>query len=431
MTDSDHAAQWALDDQELEALMSGATPEDLGRVGNPVAEFFVDARTARGVQAPRPDESLRQLFAGEATPIQPEPVNGGGRLIGNPPHPGQPAAGTSSIAPQPAGFEPAAPSLFQTAAAEQTPAAFAPDPHRPAPAMLGGAHDPVFGEPAGLDATRVDARPRGSLLSEHTAVHDAYVAPRRRAYDPSPGEFVAQVLRPTGPKVLMGLALVALAFTAGQLLGVLNLPLLGEAGVENQAIGETQAAAPTGQLDDDAPAADSQAAPEQAAPNGPTSLVTVPLPSTVAPGPATTARPAPTAAENTTTPTIATSTSSTLEETTSSTADTSTSSSVEDPTTTVADTTPSTPVEDPTTTEAPTTTELRTATVVIDQMNPAGSQPAGTWSAAAEAGCQVRIFPQGGPDRQVAAANGAIAFTIGATDAFIVGPGCPTTFAIG
>ena len=38
MTDADHAEHWALDDDELEALMSGATPEDLGRVGNPVAD---------------------------------------------------------------------------------------------------------------------------------------------------------------------------------------------------------------------------------------------------------------------------------------------------------------------------------------------------------------------------------------------------------
>ena len=64
---------WALTDDELEALLAGATPADLERVGNPVAEFFADARSGRGVQPPRPDASLGHFFSFSERPAESDP----------------------------------------------------------------------------------------------------------------------------------------------------------------------------------------------------------------------------------------------------------------------------------------------------------------------------------------------------------------------
>lgn len=442
MTDADHAEHWALDDDELEALMSGATPEDLGRVGNPVAEFFIDARHARGVQRPWPDESLRQLFAGEGDPLSVGPVTVAPRP-GTPPHPAPVAGRPTGEGIAPGWFADERPLPPRRPGPEPVAAEHRPDPYRMAPASA-----PVFGSGAlgGLDATRVDnaedRQRRGSLLSDHTAVDNHYRPPRRAVYDPSPVEFLTQVLRPTGPKVLMGLATVALLLTAGQLLGVLSLPIFGDTGVENQAVGETELAVPNAGIARPDPAGDADRTGQPAAPaNGASSLVTVPLPtSDPTAATATTVQSATTAAtraENTTTPTIAQSTSSSIEDTTSS-LDAS-STTVEDPDATSSTpssnvTTPGseTTVESTPTTEATTTTVSgATATVVLGQTNLPGTKPAGTWSAPAEAGCEVRVVPVGGPDRLTAAADGTITFGVAATDTFIVGPGCPTTFTVG
>lgn len=430
MTDPDHAARWALDDEELESLMIGATPEDLGRVGNPVAEFFADARNARGVRQPSPDRSLTDVFSGDLGVLD---DSGGERpRMSAPPHPGgngsselfrspgderglsalggsgwsgpevAPITGAHEVSPRRGANDSTPlgdPWLTAPAADLSDPFADAGGPGRsqePFPAASGG---PFGGDPFGaphIDAfgaqpgnpfaaaggpdrpgdpfadpygapTIADAPLRGSLLAERTAAHNRLVVPPAEAPTTSAGAFLSQVFEPTAPKVLMGVALVAVMFTAGQLLGLYSLPFVGGGGVDNQAITGFEAQTEGGIVGQEPADAESAAADQSStvAPEIGSSLVTVPLPDVAAPVTASTTTTA--APRNTTTPTVAPATTTTTVE------DTTTTTTVDESTTTVDDSS-TTETSDGSTSSTDTTVEDTTTTTVEETTTTAASE---------------------------------------------------------
>lgn len=409
MSNPDHAARWALEDEELESLMIGATPDDLGRVGNPVAEFFADARNARSMREPTPDRTLVEVFGGDLAPLDvddrprmsapPHPSNGSSYPFAAQGHDFGPSVGGTSgwAGPEAApitgahdvrprrgahdAFPSSDPGLTVPAAdaglagdpfaarpndlvgdpvgadpyAARPNGPFADDPYGAAPG------DPFADDPYGAGApTMVDAPLRGSLLAERTAAHNRLVVPPTEAPTTSVGAFLSQVFAPTAPKVLMGVAMVAVMFTAGQLLGLYSLPFLGGGGVDNQAITSFDAQTEGGIVGQDAEV--DPAAPEQVSSvpaEVSSSLITVPLPDVATPLTASTTTPP--APRNTTTPTVAaSSTETTVEETTTSVDDG--SSTTVDPSSSTTDTTDSsTSSSDTTDTTADSTTTDTTA----------------------------------------------------------------------
>jgi hypothetical protein len=162
MSDGFDIGRWALEDDQLEDLMSGVSPEAVGLAGNPVAEFFADANHARGVARPNPSPDLQRLFATgsafEATGVEP-----GRSVLGDP-------------APEPI-----------------TPGVWSPEETIPF---------------------------RRSLADYESA------QPYQQVYRASPIEAAIAILRPTGTKLLMAAALLVAAIVGVGALGIYDLPLV-------------------------------------------------------------------------------------------------------------------------------------------------------------------------------------------------------------
>ena len=372
MNDDPNAVRWALEDEELEALIAGATSGDLGRVGNPVAEFFTDARQARGVVPPVPTVALHQLFALHTT-VEPD--------------------------------------LFETA---------------PQPSIGGDLFSavPVGSTSAGavpLDQTSLlqdaDALPFRRSLAEFSAAD----ARRQSVYRRSLFRVMGAVLRPSGPKVLMGAAVAVLLVAGIQAAGLYDFPLLSGTGVETQAVGGTaQAGSSTtvnhaissstdgvGQL--------ATLVPVPSVAEAATTTTTVPTTvATVKSDPATSAI---TVSDSSST--VAPETSL---DTTASTADSSTS------------VTATTPVTSLPTTADPTTGSTVTASLAVGVAHSVPTNTrAGIYGAVVldGAGCEVHILLAGGGETTVSESAGAyISFNLVAGDTVVTADGCPAAFAV-
>lgn len=418
MSDGSSEAHWSLNDEELEALMAGATPGDLARVGNPVAEFFSDARSGRAISSPRPDGLLQQIF------------NSGVSVV--PTIPPQPTTWPSqaSQAPRVEAQGPGRdPEVDEVTRPQPTVARFNPQadqPLAPATTWLTAVEVPG-GNPAF----------EGGLLDRQTP--PTHAPPRSHAgsvYRASPVELLAQVLRPTGPKLLMGVAMLALLITAGPALGLFDLPFSESSGVENQATG----------------GADLVGTP--AATGSPTSLDEAASPSFGAAGDNEVASPetsqalatpdptvAPTVAQQTSAETSAPETSASTETTDTTASETTTSSTPE--ITTTLDGTATTDVSDPTTTptsEVTSTTEPPPTTVVGAVILAPGQaylipddRPAGRYQGTVPGGgvCLIRVFlGSGGETPYLANGGESIVFRLADGDTVNVSVGCPLAYSV-
>lgn len=429
MSDGSSAARWSLEDEELEALMAGATPGDLARVGNPVAEFFSDARSGRAISSPRPDAVLQQIFTAGAI-VAPTVA---------------PQLAWPDQNPHPT-HRPQVPQATPRPRVEaQIPS---PDPEideitRPQP-LLAESNPPADQALApaatwlvGAEAAAGSPAARSGLLERPTSTYADAHGRVGSVYRTSPIELVAQLLRPTGPKLLMGVAMLALLIAAGPALGLFDLPFYEGSGVENQATGGADLVGTPAATSTSAPLDEAASPPFGAAGDTSGAEVAAPeitqAPATSAPTIAPTVAPAPTSAEAT----VSTETTDTTV------SETTTSSTVE--VTTTLDSTASTDISDPTTDPSSVTTSVVTSTsepppttIVVSlrpgQLYPVPDvRPAGTYAATVPNGdgCLVRVTRSSGGDVVYTADPGElIVFILANGDIVNVSVGCPTAYSV-
>ncbi|MCP4225448.1 MAG: hypothetical protein GY773_19095 [Actinomycetia bacterium] len=424
--------RWALEDDQLEALLSGVSPAAAGLVGNPVAEFFADVNKARGVATPTPDPSLRELFASDVPLAAPA----GAAL--------DPAAEMTDGEPvldlsQP--FETG--ETFDSAqtfdAGETFDGAQAYDPTQvvsPTPSVLGGT-TPSPVELEGVPPAQTEALPFRRSLAEFATAEPK----RRRVYRSSPIGTVAAVLRPTGTKLLMGVAMLVVSAVAVEALGLHDFPLLSTRGPETE-ISDIAAdggggLAEEARLPTTGGPGDSGEATLLVPPTSTGDEAGAELPSSTSPAPATTTR-----REATTSVSLATTaaeTTTTVTDTTTVVTNTSSTETVDPDTTSVSTTDVSTEPTDSTasttsSTLGTTTTALAIA-ITFGQVHAVpGGVPAGDYGAIApqgEGGCTVRIARSSGSDRIFNRGAGAfVSFTLFDKDTVLLSDGCPTVFAV-
>ena len=405
MNDRSDIGRWALEDEQLEELLAGVSPDAAGLAGNPVAEFFADARLARGVAQPDPSPSLRQLFA-TGSPFGPPQT-----------HPPEQAydAGPSDDPTLPFGVGPAH-DVTEVVGLKGS--------------ILGGPPPDAAG-PGVVQPDLTEAVPFRRSLDEY-----AEAEPHYRVYRASPIEAAIAVLRPTGTKLLMAVALVVVSAAGVEALGIYDFPLLstgrGQGDTFDIAAGqgnlEDQAKLPTTVGSGDSTGGtESLPAPavlieDGDSPSDPTS--------TTPQAPATTVA-------QTTTPTIVEPETTSLTTTTTTAVTGSTETVTTD--TTVVETTP---YSGPSDTTAPTSSSVVTTptTLVVPiavgtaEYAP-GDIPAGTYSAVVSQDstrCTVRVFRGSGGETSIfnRSPGESISFTLADGDGVQLGTGCPAVFTV-
>ena len=409
MNESFETTRYALDDDELDGLLSGQIDPDVsGMDSNPVASFFAEVRTRSFADTPTPDTRLSEVFA--AAPSAPSPQRTASRSVS-----------PRSVSPRSVSPRSVSPPLVTGA----TPALITPE--------RGDG-----GEPTVLNLAR-STGPVDRPAPTRVRKNPGFIPAPDGIYRTSPVDGLLDLLRPTPTKLLVGASVLLVLFISAQILW-----FGGDSGEELQEIAgvETSAAAGAG----------SEAtgpAPTTAVPLVESTVSTETTPSTETPAtPPPTPAPAPTAPTTapvspqigptsptvettpTTAPTVPTSTPSVTESTPAPTDTTVIVDSTLPPTQPV---TPSTGTVPPTEPTQPVTT-IPTATITpgIVSVVPANI-PAGVYRATvvSPAGCTVQVVNGDGNQSNYQAAAGTdIVFQLFAGSRVLTAAGCPTVFQV-
>lgn len=427
MTDHNEHFQFALSDEQLESLATGQVPhgEQQAHLGNPVAQFFADARSSRDrTPVKGPYGELAALFGARpgsqpVSPAQQAPADLGVFSVGS--------------GPQSPSFDEV--TLTNATVVAADPYAQAdpypqsgqyPPPQRgpSASGLLSDRTDPGYGSPLlqqqpgpGWDEQTVagfDAISNGyGEVEQHydLDVGTDYPGPQAQfaahapVYRASPIEAAVNMIRPSGTKALVAATALVFTVTAGQALGVISLPFLGGSDGDQQVAG-------------------------------------VGLTTSTLAGPTTTDPSRFGAGALETTTSIDTSTSDTVDGDPDPTADTTAPPATETPTTlpqtTTSEATTTTEAQT-TTSQATTTTSTTTTTVptsatltIGEKMTVPDQTPAGTYKAAnVIPACEIVITDAADVATTVTReANGRIQFTLVDGGSVTAGQGCPTKYEL-